>query len=501
MNKNEILEQAKKYHKIFSSYTYVLGVFEFDHSTIAPKKSMEEGNEAMSFVLNDLFKITKSDDYIAYVKEAYEKRHLFGKEYQRLFELNYRQYERNINITPEFQYEQSLALNNAYTTWLKAKEKGDYSLFEPALNKVVELTRKMISLRGNKYETEYDNLLDEYEPGNNEKILDNFFSELKSRIVPLVKKIQGSNHVIRTDFLNYKVPITKQEKVSNCLLSFNGFDMESGVLSTTEHPFTTFPSWHDVRVTTHYYENLFASNVYSVIHEGGHGIFAQNEPDKFYKIGLAGSMTSAQHETISRFYENVIGRDVNYIHNIYKKIKSICRREYKDVSEKEFYEGVNLVTPSLIRTESDELTYCIHILIRYELEKDLINGVISTKDLNKVWNKKYMEYLGVEPKNDKEGILQDVHWSNGSFGYFPSYALGNAYSLQILNTMKKDIDFNSLLFSGKMNAIKKWLKKYAFSKASLLDPNDWIKEITGEPLNTVYFLTYLEEKYSNIYEI
>lgn len=501
MTKKEILEKSKYYARYKRAYMYVAMVFEFDHSTIAPKKGLEEGNEAMSVLMNDIFKTFKSEDYIEYVKAAYEKREEFSPEYKRLFELNYKGYKKEQNLSPELQYEYQIAANNAYTKWLEAKNKSDYSIFEPSLNKLVELTQKIISLREEKFATPYDSLLDDFEPGNNEVILDDFFSQLKARIVPLLKKIQNSKKQIRSDFLEYKISVPKQEKVSNYLLKFNGFDMSSGVLSTTEHPFTTFPSHHDVRVTTHYFPTRFASNMFSVIHEGGHGIFAQNEPDKFYEIGLAGSMTSAQHECMSRFYENLVGRNENYIHAIWKKISSICKKEYSDVSEKEFFEGVNLARASLIRTESDELTYCLHIMVRYEIEKDLINGKISTKDLNKEWNKRYSEYLGVSVSNDKEGILQDVHWSNGSFGYFPSYALGNAYASQILNTMKKDIDFDDLLKNGKLKDIKAWLKKKAFSIASLKDPNDWLKEITGEALNTDYYLSYLEEKFEKLFEL
>ena len=501
MNKEEILEKAKYYANYIKCYQYISMVFEFDHETIAPKNGLEEGDEAMSQLSNDIFKVFKSDDYTNFVKEAYEKRNLFDKYQRRAFELNYRSFYKNINKTPEFQYEESLTVSRSFTIWREAKDKSDYSIFEPALSKAVDIVRKEIELRPYHFKTPYDTLLDDYEPGENEEFLDYFFSELKKGIIPLVKKINAKKEKIRTDFMSYKVAIPKQEKLAKYFLKFNGFDMDSGVLSTTEHPFTTFPSHHDVRVTTHYYENNFISNIFSVIHEGGHAIFAQNEPDKFYDIALAGNQTSAQHETISRFYENIIARNPNYIEKVYKKVQSSCGKKFKDVSLDEFYKAVNIVTPSLIRTESDELTYCLHIIIRYELEKDLINGKIETKGLNEEWNKKYLEYLGVKPSNDKEGILQDVHWSQASFGYFPSYALGNAYGAQILSTMKKELDIDETIKKGQMSKIKNWLKKNVFNSASLLDPSDWVKAITGEELNPKYYLDYLTEKYSKIYNL
>ena len=501
MNKNEILEKYKYYHERFRQYDYVLSVFQYDSETVAPKGCRDEHDQAFSYVANDIFKMTKSEDYINLVKEAYEKRKQFDKYYQRLFELMYRDVKENEKITPELQYEMMLASSNGFSKWLEAKEKSDYSIFEPALNKIVELHKKFIELKAPGKEHPYDVLLDEYEKGNDEKVLDEFFNKLKARIVPLLAQIKNSKKEIRTDFLTRKVPISKQEKITKYCLEYNKFNLDNGAIGVVEHPFTTFLSEHDVRVTTHYYENMFLSNIFSIIHEGGHGIFGQNEPKYFYEIGLDGHQTSAQHETISRFYENILCRNKAYVSNLYKKLQKVCKKELKDVSLDEFYEGVNLVEPSLIRTEADELTYSLHILIRYEIEKGLIDGTLSTKDLNKVWNRKYQEYLGITPSNDKEGILQDVHWSEGMFGYFPSYALGNAYGAQILATMNKDFDVNEALSKGKMSAILAWLKKNVFAYGSLMDPNDWIKKITGEELNVDYYLDYLENKYKNIYNL
>ncbi len=501
MNKKEILEKANYYNEYFKDYSYILEVFSFDHETVAPINSTNEANKAMSRVSNDLFKVLKSDDYINYVIEAYNHKDEFDIEYQRKFELQYREYEKSKNITPELDYEMSLTISTASSMWKKAKEKNDYSLFEPHLKKIVELKRKEISLRDKKFDTPYDSLLDDYESGNNERILDKFFEDIKNGIVPLLKRIVNSKKKIREDFLTYNVPIWKQEKLSNWILNFNDFDLNSGVISTTEHPFTCFPSEHDTRITTHYHENDYLSNIFSVAHEGGHAIFGQNEPHKFFTVGMEESMTSAMHETISRFYENIIGRNRNYLLHLYNKTNEVCGDTFKDVSFDEFYEGVNIVRPSLIRTEADELTYCLHILIRYELEKGLINGTIDTKDLNVLWNKKYKEYLGIEPKGDKDGILQDMHWGGGLFGYFPSYALGNAYGAMILNRMKKDLDFDETLKEGNLKAIKEWLKNNVFNIAGLNDPNEWIKKITGKEFSTKEYIEYLSQKYEKIYQI
>lgn len=499
MNKNEILEKCKYYCDWKQDYSYIVSIFNFDKETIAPRGANEESDKALARIQQDIFKVLKSDDYINYVKEAYEKRNEFDEAHRRLFEFQYKEYIRNINISPELQYENSLLLGKSYSDWLNAKEKGDYNLYEPTFRKVVEMSRKLIELRDNKFATYYDMLLDDFEPGNNEVILDKFFSELKEGILPIIKKINASKQP-RKDFLSYEVPIPLQERMSEFLLKFNGFDTNCGVLSTTEHPFTDFPSEHDIRVTTHYYLDMFTSNIYSVIHEGGHAIFGQNIPHELFALGLGDFITSAEHETISRFYENYIGRNKNYVYHLYNKTNEICGDIFKDVSFDEFYKGINIAEPSLIRTESDELTYCIHILIRYELEKDLINGKISTQGLNLEWNRKYKEYLGVEPKNDSEGILQDVHWTGAAFGYFPSYALGNAYGAMILNKMKEDIDFDKALLDGDLEKIKNWLKDKVFSIAPLKDPNEWIKAITGKDFSTKDYINYLHEKFSKLYK-
>ncbi len=212
-------------------------------------------------------------------------------------------------------------------------------------------------------------------------------------------------------------------------------------------------------------------------------------------------MSMGEHETISRFYENIIGRSKEYTDHIYDIINSIYPELLSDVSKTEFFEAVNVSTPSLIRTESDELTYSLHIMIRYELEKALINNEITVDNVKDEWNRLYKEYLGVDVTSDREGILQDMHWSDGTIGYFPTYALGNAYGAQILNTMRKDIDLEKTLKNGDLKIIKEWLKEHVFKYASLLKPREWLLKITGEELNPDYFLDYLENKYSKLYDL
>ena len=227
----------------------------------------------------------------------------------------------------------------------------------------------------------------------------------------------------------------------------------------------------------------------------------QNEPQELYDEHCADNMSNAMHETISRFYENLIGRSEAFIAYVAPKIRELSGGVFDDVSDRELYEAVNVARPSLIRTESDELSYCLHILVRYELEKAFVNGTITVDDVPALWKEKYREYLGVEVPDDAQGCLQDVHWSSVYFGYFPSYALGNAYGVQILRTMEKDFDVFAAVRAGELTKIRDWLTEHVFSIASLTTPDEWIRAITGEGLNADYYLDYLEEKFTGLYQL
>jgi carboxypeptidase Taq len=331
------------------------------------------------------------------------------------------------------------------------------------------------------------------------KKLDEIFGELKDGILDLLKYIEASNKKINRDFLHDKFKIKKQKKLSKYLLELIKFDGEAGILGETTHPFTLDLGNKDVRITTHYHEDDLLSNIFSVIHEGGHGLYEQHISDELIGTGLEHGASMGIHESQSRFYENIVGRSEEFLKIILPYIKKEFS-SFKKVKLKEFYEAVNYVKPSLIRTEADELTYSLHIIIRYEIEKKLINREIEVKDLPRIWNEKYMEYLGVEPKTDSEGILQDMHWSAGDFGYFPSYALGNIYAGQFLNQILKENEGAiTELENGDLSYIDNWLKDKIHKYGARYTPGELIKNVTGEDISTKYFLRYLGYKYKKIY--
>lgn len=496
-------EKINRLHELLSEaevYERAVGKLNFDMMCCAPEDGMDKAGDDMAYLEKKYDEIVHSEEFCALVCELHTDSKELSYCEKKCVDQLYDDYLKTKNLTPEMLYEMNLAQNKAYSAWLTAKKTGDFSVFRDSFASVVDYTRKAFDLRDNKKVQYYDNCLDDYEKGGNTAQMDEFFGKLSERIIPLIAQIKEKGKSIRTDFLSRPCPISLQENFSRYLLEIEGLKKSALVLMTTEHPFTENFGKDDVRVTTHYYEENFISNIFSTLHEGGHALFMQNEPEEFYENHIDDHMTSAMHECISRFYENIVGRSEAFIEYIYPKLREICGDTFSDVTVRELYEAVNAVTPGLIRMESDELCYSVHIMIRYEIEKLFINGDISVDDIPALWNRKYKEYLGVDVPNDSSGCLQDVHWTD-SYGYFPSYALGNAYGAQILKTMEKDIDVFGEIRKGNLNVIGKWLKTNVFSTASVSTPDEWIKKITGDSLNVDYYLDYLEEKFKKIYQL
>jgi carboxypeptidase Taq len=491
---NDTLAEAEKYE-------HACHVLEFDKETICPSKAMEEQGEVSAFLSNKAFTLLKQQRFIDAAEYLYVHKDELEEFDRTLAESLHRDYLRTKNITPEMDHEFSLTFNRAFVNWLNAKQSADFSKFAKSLAEVREVNLKQISLTQEAKPVPYDNLLNNYERGMTCKDLDDCFGKCKERLVPLLKKITSSKKKIRTDFLSRTVTDEQQKEMATYLLHCMGFDFERGSFTTTEHPFTDGLARNDIRVTTHYYPTQFASSMFSIIHEGGHALFEQNQPQQNYDHFINNEKTMGQHESVSRFYENRIGRSKAFIHLIYPEAKRIFPQVFCDVSENEFYEAMNVVQPSLIRTEADEFTYTFHIIIRYEIEKALINGKsLDIASLPSIWNDKYEQYLGIRPANDREGILQDVHWASG-FGYFSAYALGNMYNAMYYNRMAKDINIDETIRSGKITVLNDWMKEHVFKKADREDARTWIQNITGREFTADDFLTYLEEKYSELYEL
>ena len=479
-------------------YAHAARVIGFDLQTISPDKAREAQGETEAYLDNKAFQLLKDKKFVKAAEYLYENRGALDKYDSVLAKSLHRRYQRQKRITAKMDHKFSLIENKAYVDWLHAKEAADYAQFAPSLSAIRDISMKRISLQKDIKDPLYDNLLDYYERGMTEAKLDDTFGECKERMIPFLEKIKASKKEIRTDFLHRRVSVEAQRNMANYLLNLIGFDFSRGAMTTTEHPFMDDLAIDDVRVTTHYYEDNFASSFFSVLHEGGHALFGQNTPRVHFKHFIDGEKTLGMHESVSRFYENRIGRSHAFIELVYDKAKETFPEVFCDADLEAFYEAVNVVRPSLIRIESDEFTYTFHIIIRYEIEKEIINGQAKIEDLPAMWNDKYEKYLGVRPANDREGILQDVHWSGG-FGYFPTYALGNMYNAMYYNKLREKYDIDRLVREGNLDIIREWMTKHVFKKADRLDAPEWIKDITGRDFTPKDYLDYLEDKFGALY--
>jgi len=496
-NYEKTFDEFKNYLKKIDYLSSAEAVLYWDMRTVIPKQGVPYRGEVLSYISEQKYKMITSDIMKNYI-EYFEGIDDLDNVTKACFENCKKEYYKQKKIPKDRYTAYVLAASESEAVWEEAKEEKNYEKFKPHLQKMVNFQKEFVEYLGYT-DDKYNALLDNYEPGVTVERLDVIFSQLRDAIIDILNKIKESKTKINTDFLNGNFDKKDQEKLSLYILDKMGYDMDRGALAETMHPFTIKMGSDDVRITTHYYENDFRSALYSCIHEGGHGIYDQNIDKSLYGTLLSEGVSMGIHESQSRFYENIIGRSLEFWKYFYGETKKIFP-QFNNVPLEDFYKGMNEVKPSLIRTESDELTYSLHIIIRYELEKELINGSISVDDVREQWNNKYKEYLGVTPIDDEEGILQDMHWSDGSFGYFPSYALGNLYGAQFLHKMEQDIpDLYSQIEDGNLLIIKEWLNNNIHKYGSLYKPEELIKLVTGEKLTSKYFIDYLYNKYSKIY--
>lgn len=473
----------------------MLALLQWDLETQAPKGGYKLLSEMIGELSLRSYNLTTSEEFLEILTELKKQKNI-DEITKREIELLEEEIEK-IKVIPSEEYKVYSELTaKAQGIWEMAREKNDFESFAPILEQIFNFNKKFIEYRGIKDDI-YSEILNDYEKGMNVKKLDKFFEELKKEIVPLLKDIKENKRDFQKK-IKFQVSEFEQRLFSEEVLKYIGFDLERGVLSESAHPFTLTVNKDDVRLTTRYLEELPFSSVFSTIHEGGHGMYEQGVAEELKDTILSDGASMGIHESQSRFYENVIGRSKEFWCGVLGKSK-FKYDKLSELSLEEIYKGINEVSPSLIRVEADELTYSLHIMVRYEIEKGILSGEYLIKDLPKIWNDKMYEYLGVTPKTDSEGVLQDVHWSCGLIGYFPSYALGNVYSLQILNAMKKDINIEGALERGELKIIREWLKEKIHRYGKLKTPKEIMLSVTGEELNPVYYIEYLKNKYKNIY--
>lgn len=406
----------------------------------------------------------------------------------------YRSWRRERKLDADFVQKFSETTGKAHQVWVAARNEDDFSLYEPVLSEIISLVRRKVGMYG--YEQDpYDPLIDLFEPGTTTAEVTRVFSRMQRDLLQILDRLRDRGP-IDDSFLYGKYPEDKQAVFSREILHAMGFDWNRGAMGVSTHPYTITLGSDDIRITTRYTEPSVASPLFSTIHEGGHALYelgASNERTR--GTCLANGASLAFHESQSRLWENIIGRSRPFWTHFFPRFKELFPIQLEGVDAEHFVAAVNCVKPSCIRVNADEVTYSLHIILRFELERELLSGNLAVHDLPGAWNDNMEKLLGIRPKNDREGVLQDVHWSMGELGYFPTYALGNLYGAQIFHTMKQELDVDAVVSTGDFALIRSWLDRNIYRYGSMHRPKDLLKQVTGEDLDARYYREYLSEKY------
>lgn len=409
-----------------------------------------------------------------------------------------RNYDKARRVPPEFVAEQAIVSTRAFEAWREARGKSDFSIFLPHLEKNVELVRKYVDFFP-PADHPYDTLLDDYEPGMKTAEVKEIFDGLRPKQVKLIKAIAASKQV-KSDFLHRRYNDQKLWDFGVNVITRFGYDWNRGRQDKAPHPFETSFNANDVRITTRFEKENPLSMLFNTMHEAGHAMYEQGIDPRYERTSLSGGTSLAIHESQSRMWENLVGRSFPFWGHFYPALKKTFPSQLDGVSLKSFYRAINKVEPTLIRVNADEATYNLHIMLRLELEVAMVEGSIALKDLPGIWNTKMQEYLGITPPDDARGVLQDVHWSYGSVGYFSTYALGNLVSAQLWEKINKDIrNLHEQIRRGEFSELLGWLRKNIHQFGHKYDPQDLVQKITGSKISPEPYVRYLTKKYSEVY--
>ena len=409
-----------------------------------------------------------------------------------------RGYDKAVKVPPEMVAERAMLTTEANAAWREAREKSEYPIFEPFMEKIIAFNQRYADLF-KPYDHPYDVLLDDYEPKMKTEDVKKIFADIRPKQVELIEKIAAADQV--DDSVIHKFyPEVDQVEMGAEISKAIGYDFSRGRQDKTHHPFSTNLGYGDQRITYRVDENFFNTYIFSILHEAGHAMYEQGIPKSLSRTALYGGTSLAIHESQSRLWENLVGRSLHFWQGYYPKLQQRFPEQTAGVSVEEFYKAVNKVEPSLIRVEADEATYNLHIMLRLEIEIGLLEGTIKVSDLPQEWNDRFEQYLGIRPENDADGCLQDVHWSFGLFGYFSTYALGNLVSLQLWEKINEDIpNLDELTAKGEFGELLTWLNKNVHEHGSKYYPQDLVQRITGEKINGDAYIRYLNKKFTDIY--
>jgi carboxypeptidase Taq len=498
---SKTFEELQPYLEKSMAFQTAKSLFEWDDQTLAPFEAADYTSKVVGILADEYMKCLINDDVrklIKKLKEDKEQEKLTDNEKAIIKELD-KTYEQLESIPPnEYRAfnELSLVSNRA---WTKAKKDNNYAYFSPYLKKIIEYKKKFAGYRAKKNQEPYEVLLGDFEECFGIKDLDIFFDKIKKEIIPLLKQVSKKSDTIDKNYNFLKYDTQKQKAFCKYLSGYMGFDFNRGVVAESAHPFTLQLHNHDVRITNKYNEDNLESAMFSIIHETGHALYEMNIDDSLTQTPVGTGASMGMHESQSRFFENIIGRSEAFWAPLYEKLVEAYPENLKSINLEHFIEGINKAEPSLIRTEADELSYPLHIIIRYEIEKMIFSGQADVDKLPELWNKKYQEYLGLTPENDAEGILQDTHWSFGEFGYFPSYAIGSAVASQLYAKIMDVMPVEKYLRDGNLTPIREFLRDMIHKYGATKNTNQILKDVTGEEFNADYYVDYLKNKYETLY--
>lgn len=481
-----------------AALSHAAALLEYDGATGAPAGT--DGNRARTeaYLAGEMYRLGADSSFRALLSEL-EKDPSGLSEAERRMVVLLGKEARQMEKIPKEEYVAYRTLKvRSSAAWHRAKESSDFSLFRPYLEQVFAYERRFASyLEPDK--DPYGHCLENFEEGLSVGTLDRFFARLRDGIVPLIREI--SKKAPLDDSLRHgQFPKEAQRGLALDVMRVMGLDSGHVGLSETEHPFTTSLGSHlDTRITTHYYPGDFACSLFSVMHEGGHALYETGVDEAYLYTVLDGGAAMSIHESQSRFYENRLGRSRAFCRYLFPVLCKWFPEQMKGKTDEELYRAVNKVQPSFIRTEADELTYCMHVMVRYELERRVFEGDLAPSELPAAWNDLYAKYLGIVPPNDRLGVLQDSHWSSGLVGYFPSYALGNAYGAQFCAVMQKEVDVDGCMEKGDFSPVNAWNREHIWKYGRLYSPSELFEKVTGEAFDPCYYVEYLQKKYSELY--
>jgi carboxypeptidase Taq len=478
---------------------YASAVLGWDQEVYMPTKGFPYRGRQLATLASLAHEMVTSDSYGNILQELAGRGDLTEAESANV-RLSLEDYEKGKKLSPDFVEALTQQTSNSYNAWIQARTENKYEVYALQLEKMIALKKQQADMYGYT-DHPYNALLDEYEKGITVEILDPVFATVREQLPPFLAKIKAA-HQVSDEIMNQVYPRQSQWDFSMDVLRKIGYDFESGRQDISEHPFTTSFAPTDVRVTTRVNENDFASLLWSSIHEGGHALYEQGLPEAQYGMPLGAAASLSIHESQSRLWENCVGRSLDFWQYFYPYLQQYFSTQLGSVSINDFYKAMNKVQPSLIRTEADEVTYHFHVMIRYEVEKELISGNVNPKDVRELWNSMYEKYLGLTPPDDLQGVLQDVHWAHGSFGYFPTYSLGSFYAAQFFDQATKEIPgLITQIQNGEFENLLRWLREKVHYHGRKYRSEELCRMITGKGLDFSIFMNYIQQKYAGIYDL